>query len=179
MELAQTLSQIFQPDSFSIFGSDSQNTSIWHDISSDFALFSQSCHNSYENGLLRFLLPNSKLHLGIWEEVGGWGEDWALWKDTYRVFAYDWQARLFAFDLSRKVADKYLLAMLDTATGKAFNSKSKAYLTICASKCCLMKRSLDLREQALRAFGQGLSRTQVCQVFGIHRTTLRRWQVRE
>jgi transposase len=42
-----------------------------------------------------------------------------------------------------------------------------------------MKRSLDLREQSLRALSSGMSRSQVCQAFGIHRTTLRRWQVRQ
>ncbi len=42
-----------------------------------------------------------------------------------------------------------------------------------------MKRSLDLREQALIALAGGMKRSQVCQVFGIHRTTLRRWQVRQ
>ena len=42
-----------------------------------------------------------------------------------------------------------------------------------------MVRSLDLRERALKALGDGMSRSQVCAVFGIHRTTLRRWQVRE
>lgn len=42
-----------------------------------------------------------------------------------------------------------------------------------------MVRSLDLREQALKALAGGLSRSQVCSVFGIHRTTLRRWQVRQ
>lgn len=42
-----------------------------------------------------------------------------------------------------------------------------------------MKRSLDLREQSLRALAGGMSRSQVCQAFGIHRTTLRRWQVRQ
>jgi transposase len=42
-----------------------------------------------------------------------------------------------------------------------------------------MRRSLDLREQALRSLSQGLSRKEVCQVFGIHRTTLRRWQIRQ
>jgi transposase len=42
-----------------------------------------------------------------------------------------------------------------------------------------MKRSLDLRERALVALGQGMKRSQVCLVFGIHRTTLRCWQKRE
>jgi transposase len=41
-----------------------------------------------------------------------------------------------------------------------------------------MIRSLDLRERALKALVDGMSRSQVCAVFGIHRTTLRRWQVR-
>ena len=42
-----------------------------------------------------------------------------------------------------------------------------------------MKRSLDLRERALAALGQGMKRSQVCLVFGIHHTTLRRWQKRQ
>lgn len=42
-----------------------------------------------------------------------------------------------------------------------------------------MKRSLDLRERALAALAGGMSRSQVCVVFGIHRTTLRRWQKRQ
>lgn len=41
-----------------------------------------------------------------------------------------------------------------------------------------MKRSLDLRERALVALEEGMKRSQVCLVFGIHRTTLRRWQKR-
>lgn len=41
-----------------------------------------------------------------------------------------------------------------------------------------MKRSLDLRERALAALSRGMKRSQVCEVFGIHRTTLGRWQKR-
>ena len=41
-----------------------------------------------------------------------------------------------------------------------------------------MKRSLDLRERALVALETGMKRPQVCLVFGIHRTTLGRWQKR-
>ena len=41
------------------------------------------------------------------------------------------------------------------------------------------RRSVDLRQQALAAVAGGMCRAQVCQVFGIHRTTLRRWQVRQ
>jgi outer membrane protein assembly factor BamE (lipoprotein component of BamABCDE complex) len=33
-----------------------------------------------------------------------------------------------------------------------------------------MKRFLDLREQALAALASGMKRSQVSQVFGIHRT---------
>lgn len=40
-----------------------------------------------------------------------------------------------------------------------------------------MERSQDLREQAIAARQKGMSRAQVCEVFGIHRTTLRRWEV--
>jgi transposase len=40
-------------------------------------------------------------------------------------------------------------------------------------------RSVDLRQQALAALGSGLSRQEVCQAFGIHRTTLRQWQLRQ
>lgn len=39
-------------------------------------------------------------------------------------------------------------------------------------------RSVDLREQALAAFSGGMKRSQVCEVFGMHRTTLRRWHKR-
>lgn len=42
-----------------------------------------------------------------------------------------------------------------------------------------MKRSLDLRERALAALAGGMKRSQVCEVFGIHRTTLGRWQKRQ
>ena len=42
-----------------------------------------------------------------------------------------------------------------------------------------MKRSLDLRERALAALAGGMQRSQVCQVFGIHRTTLGRWGKRQ
>lgn len=42
-----------------------------------------------------------------------------------------------------------------------------------------MRRSLDLREQALLALSGGMKRSQVCQVFGIHRTTLGRWHKRQ
>lgn len=39
-------------------------------------------------------------------------------------------------------------------------------------------RSVDFREQALRALCGGLSRSEVCGAFGIHRSTLGRWQQR-
>ena len=39
-------------------------------------------------------------------------------------------------------------------------------------------RSIDLREQALSALADGASRREVCQLFGIHRNTLRSWQQR-
>ena len=39
-------------------------------------------------------------------------------------------------------------------------------------------RSIDLREQAPAAFARGMKRSQVCDVFGMHRTTLRRWEKR-
>ena len=41
------------------------------------------------------------------------------------------------------------------------------------------QRSLDLRQQALASLCDGLSRREVCQAFGIHRTTLRQWQLRQ
>lgn len=41
-----------------------------------------------------------------------------------------------------------------------------------------MKRSLDMRERALVALEAGMNRSQVCLVFGIHCTTLGRWQKR-
>jgi len=41
------------------------------------------------------------------------------------------------------------------------------------------RRSLDLRQQALAALAGGLRRKEVCQAFGIHRTTLRQWQLRQ
>jgi transposase len=39
-------------------------------------------------------------------------------------------------------------------------------------------RSVDLRQQALAAVAGGASRREVCQLFGIHRNTLRSWQQR-
>ena len=42
-----------------------------------------------------------------------------------------------------------------------------------------MKRSLDLRERALAWLSSGMSRSQVCLVFGIHRSTLGRWHKRQ
>lgn len=41
------------------------------------------------------------------------------------------------------------------------------------------RRSVDLRQQALSSLGSGMSRSQVCLVLGIHRTTLREWQLRQ
>jgi len=35
---------------------------------------------------------------------------------------------------------------------------------------------VDLRERAIAALEGGMKRSQVCQVFGIHRNTLRRWR---
>lgn len=43
----------------------------------------------------------------------------------------------------------------------------------------MKKRCLDLRERSSRAFSSVMNRSQVCEVFGIHRTTLRCWQVRQ
>ena len=40
------------------------------------------------------------------------------------------------------------------------------------------RRSVDLRQQALAALGSGVSRKQVCELFGIHRETLREWHHR-
>jgi len=37
------------------------------------------------------------------------------------------------------------------------------------------RRSIDLRQQALSALAGGMSRSGVCQAFGIHRNTLYRW----
>jgi transposase len=42
-----------------------------------------------------------------------------------------------------------------------------------------MSRSLDLRQQALRAFARGMSQREVLEVFGISRATLHRWRLRE
>lgn len=39
-------------------------------------------------------------------------------------------------------------------------------------------RSVDLREQALGALADGLSRREVCQAFGIHRPSVLRWHQR-
>ena len=41
-----------------------------------------------------------------------------------------------------------------------------------------MERSVDLRERAVAAVESGMRRAQACAVFGIHRTTLHRWQRR-
>jgi|SRR4051812_24073217 transposase len=41
------------------------------------------------------------------------------------------------------------------------------------------RRSVDLREQALAALATGMTQAQVCQVFGIHRSSLHRWIVRQ
>jgi transposase len=41
------------------------------------------------------------------------------------------------------------------------------------------RRSVDLREQALTALSTGMTQTQVCQVFGIHRSSLHRWHKRQ
>lgn len=37
---------------------------------------------------------------------------------------------------------------------------------------------MELREQALAALAGGMSRGEVCQAFGCHRTTLNRWKAR-
>ena len=37
------------------------------------------------------------------------------------------------------------------------------------------RRSVDMRQQALGALAEGLSRSEVCRAFGIHRSTLGRW----
>lgn len=39
-------------------------------------------------------------------------------------------------------------------------------------------RTVELREQALVSLSSGLSRSEVCRAFGIHRNTLGRWQQR-
>lgn len=41
------------------------------------------------------------------------------------------------------------------------------------------RRSVDLREQALTALDTGMTQAQVCQVFGVHRSSLHRWRVRQ
>jgi transposase len=40
------------------------------------------------------------------------------------------------------------------------------------------RRSIDLRQQALSALDSGMTQSQVCQVFGIHRSSLHRWNKR-
>ena len=40
------------------------------------------------------------------------------------------------------------------------------------------RRSVDLRQQAVAALKSGMKRSEVCRVFGIHRTTLYEWHKR-
>lgn len=89
-----------------------------------FLEFLNSAHDSYARGAIRFLIPDSTFPLDIWTIEGGWGEDWGVWRDQYRVFAYDWHGRLFAFDTFRLRGEEPLISLIDTGVGKSFNSKS-------------------------------------------------------
>lgn len=121
MTLTETLAQTLSPDSFATQARTKLSSA---GLPEDYTSFVEDCWSSYANGLLRFLLPGGTPPLGVWNAEGGWGEDWGSWQRRYFVFAYDWQARLLAFDLGRVQDGQPLVSMLDTGTGKALNSRS-------------------------------------------------------
>lgn len=122
-ELNDILVQTLPPDPFATRASAPIPLDI-PELPGSYLAFVESCWNSYGAGLLRFLIPGGTPPWDAWLSSGGWGDDWGAWGIRYFVFGYDWQARLLAFDFQRFEDGEPLVSMLDTATGKAMNSRS-------------------------------------------------------
>ena len=61
----------------------------------------ETIRSSFNGGMLRFLLPDTKVSLAGWNGPTGWGPDWPGRQGQLFVFAYDWMGRQFAFDRDR------------------------------------------------------------------------------
>ena len=75
--------------------------------------------SSFNGGLLRFLLPETKVSLADWNGPDGWSHDWPGRRGQLFVFAYDWMGRQFAFDNERKNdRGEAEIGMLEPGTGE-------------------------------------------------------------
>src|SRR6266498_2016375 len=79
---------------------------------------SQLAWNSYNSGLVRFLLPRTKPSLLDWNSSLGWRQDWTEWQDRLVVFAYDWLGRQIAFDNHRLRDGEPMVTILEPGTGQ-------------------------------------------------------------
>jgi hypothetical protein len=79
---------------------------------------SQLARNSYNQGVVRFLLPQTLPSLLNWNTPSGWQQDWVQWKDRLVVFAYDWLGRQIAFDNRRLRDGEPSVAILEPGTGQ-------------------------------------------------------------
>lgn len=79
----------------------------------------ETIRSSFNGGLLRFLLPDTKLSLSGWNGPDGWGPDWPGRQGQLFVFAYDWMGRQFGFDNERKNSQgEAEIGMLVPGTGE-------------------------------------------------------------
>jgi hypothetical protein len=74
---------------------------------------------SYNGGLIRFLLPNTKPSLTQWNSDAGIFGGWPQAKPFFRVFAFDWQGNQLGFD-RRFIGHngEPLISQLEMGTGK-------------------------------------------------------------
>lgn len=77
-------------------------------------------HSSYEEGLIRFLVPQSPLPLSLyeWNSDNGWVSHWPEYKEQLIVFAYDWLGRQFAFDRNRAEEGELMISLLEPGAGE-------------------------------------------------------------
>lgn len=73
---------------------------------------------SFGQGVLRFLLPDSRPSLVSWNSPLGWQASWLPWKDRLVVFAYDWLGRQIGFDRQRVQSGEPLIGILEPGTGE-------------------------------------------------------------
>lgn len=78
----------------------------------------QIARSSYNDNLLRFLLPNSNPSLISWNAKSGWSEHWERWRERLIVFGFDWLGRQIAFDKHRMKGGEPMIAILEPGTGE-------------------------------------------------------------
>jgi hypothetical protein len=74
--------------------------------------------SSFENGLLRFFLPNTSPSLETWNRSSGWKSAWPIVKEHLTVFASDWQGNQIGFDRRRVANGEPEISLFEPGTGK-------------------------------------------------------------